>query len=204
MLWLHYMKPTSAETRRNTAKELWDTLKFIILAAAIVIPIRMFVFQPFIVSGESMYPTFHNADYLIIDEFGYYFKEPKRGDVIVFHYPKDPKRYFIKRIIGLPGETVIFKDRGVYIKNSENPDGVKLSEPYLSQITIPGEQQEVTVTPNNYFVMGDNRGFSSDSRSWGLLPKENITGRPGLRLLPLNSISYKPGSLEKFIDNTEQ
>lgn len=203
MLWLHYMKPTPEETHRNTAKELWDTIKFIILAAAIVIPIRMFVFQPFIVSGESMYPTFHNADYLIIDEFGYYFKEPKRGEVIVFHYPNEPKRYLIKRIIGLPGETVIFKNNDVYIKNDENPDGVKLSEPYISQNTIPGNDTEIKVTNDHYFVMGDNRGFSSDSRTWGLLPRENITGRPGLRLLPLSDISYKPGSLEKFTDNTQ-
>ncbi len=192
------MKNTSEELKRSAAKELWDTIKFIILAAVIVIPIRMFIFQPFIVSGESMYPTFNNADYLIVDEFSYHFKEPKRGDVVIFKYPNDPKRYFIKRIIGLPGETVVLKDHGVYIKNTENPDGVKLSESYLKQITIPGEQSEITVTADHYFVMGDNRGFSSDSRAWGLLPIENITGTAGLRLFPLKSISYKPGSLQKF------
>lgn len=198
MLFLTHMNQTPSEVKRTAAQELWSTLKFILLAAIIVIPIRMFVFQPFIVSGESMYPTFNNADYLIIDEFSYYLHEPKRGDVIVFHYPNDPKRYFIKRIIGLPGETVIFKNRNVYIKNAENPDGIKLSEPYLSQITIPGEKTEVTVGADNYFVMGDNRGFSSDSRAWGLLPRKNIVGTAGLRLLPLKSISYKPGSLQKF------
>lgn len=197
------MKPTPEEARRNAAKELWDTLKFIILAAVIVIPIRMFIFQPFIVNGESMYPTFHNADYLIINEFKYHFTEPKRGDVVVFRYPKDTSRYFIKRIIGLPGETVIFKNHEVYIKNEENPDGVKLSEPYLSQITIPGESKEATVTPDNYFVMGDNRGFSSDSRTWGLVPKEDITGEPYLRLLPLNNVSYKPGALEQFTETAQ-
>ncbi len=200
MIWLHYMKPTPEEARRNAAKELWDTLKFILLAAIIIIPIRMFVFQPFIVNGDSMYPTFHNADYLIINEFRYYFNEPKRGDVVVFRYPKDTSRFFIKRIIGLPGETVIFKNNGVYIKNSENPDGVKLAEPYLSQITIPGEKKEILVTEGNYFVMGDNRGFSSDSRSWGLVPKKDINGQPDLRLFPLNNIDYKPGALEKFIE----
>ena len=171
------MSSSPEETKRNTAKELWDTLKFILLAALIVIPIRMFVFQPFIVSGESMYPTFNNADYLIIDEFSYYLHDPKRGDVVVFHYPNDPKRYFIKRIIGLPGDTIIFKDRGVYIKNSENPDGLKLSEPYLSQITIPGEKTEVVVGEDEYFVMGDNRDNSNDSRYWGFVPQENILGR---------------------------
>lgn len=194
------MNHSSEEIKKSTAKELWDTVKFILLAALIVIPIRMFIFQPFIVSGESMYPTFNNADYLIVDEFSYHFKDPKRGDVIIFKYPNDPKRYFIKRVIGLPGETVVFKDHGVYIKNTDNPDGVKLSEPYLKQITIPGEKTEINVTSGHYFVMGDNRGFSSDSRAWGLLRESNITGTAGLRLLPLKAISYKPGSLQKFED----
>jgi signal peptidase I len=93
------MHSPAEETRKSTAQELWDILKFIVLAIVIVIPIRMFIFQPFVVSGESMYPTFHDADYLIVDEFSYYFHEPKRGDVIIFHYPNDPKKYFIKRVI---------------------------------------------------------------------------------------------------------
>lgn len=192
------MQSSSSDVKRNTAKELWDTLKFILLAAIIVIPIRFFLFQPFIVSGESMYPTFNNADYLIVDEISYYLKDPARGDVVIFHYPNDPKRYFIKRVIGLPGETVIFKNNAVYIKNAEYPEGIKLSEPYLSQVTTPGGQTEVEVTEDNYFVMGDNRGFSSDSRAWGLLPRKNMVGKAGLRLLPLKDISYKPGSIQKF------
>lgn len=198
MLWYFYMQSSSSDVKRNTAKELWDTLKFILLAAIIVIPIRFFLFQPFIVSGESMYPTFNNADYLIVDEISYYLKDPARGDVVIFHYPNDPKRYFIKRVIGLPGETVVFKNNAVYIKNAEYPEGIKLSEPYLSQVTTPGGQTEVEVTEDNYFVMGDNRGFSSDSRAWGLLPRKNMVGKAGLRLLPLKDISYKPGSIQKF------
>ena len=198
MLWYFYMQSSSSDVKRNTAKELWDTLKFILLAAIIVIPIRFFLFQPFIVSGESMYPTFNNADYLIVDEISYYLKDPARGDVVIFHYPNDPKRYFIKRVIGLPGETVVFKNNAVYIKNAEYPEGIKLSEPYLSQVTTPGGQTEVEVTQDNYFVMGDNRGFSSDSRAWGLLPRKNMVGKAGLRLLPLKDISYKPGSIQKF------
>lgn len=191
-------EPTLNHIKKHTAKELWETIKFIIIAALIVVPIRMFIFQPFIVSGESMYPTFNNGDYLIVDEISYRFHEPKRGDVIVFRYPENPKRFFIKRVIGLPGETVVFKNRSVYIQNEEQPDGIKLSEPYLSQITIPGEETRVTVLPGHYFVMGDNRGFSSDSRAWGQLPKENIIGYAGLRLLPLTALDYKPGSLDKF------
>ncbi len=192
------MKSLSRENIQNTARELWEILKFVFIAGIIVIPIRMYIFQPFIVSGESMYPTFKDSDYLIIDEFTYHLKEPKRGDVIVFRYPKDPKRFFIKRIIGIPGDTVVLKNRGVYIENAENPDGYKVDEPYLDQITVPGEKSRITVTPGNYFVMGDNRNYSSDSRVWGLLPEQNIVGVAGLQLLPLSEISYKPGSLKEF------
>lgn len=195
-----YMDSTLRKTRREIARDLWETIKFILLAAIIVIPIRLFVFQPFIVSGESMYPTFNNRDYLIVDELSYRFHEPKRGDVIVFRYPNDPKRFFIKRVIGLPGETLIFKDRAVYLKSANQSAETLLDEPYLKQITIPGEIKEITVDPNHYFVMGDNRGASSDSRSWGQLPRENIIGSAGLRLLPLSDISYKPGSIGKFIE----
>lgn len=194
------MDSTLRKTRKEIARDLWETIKFIILAAIIVIPIRLFVFQPFIVSGESMYPTFHNGDYLIVDELSYRFHEPRRGDVIVFRYPNDPKRFFIKRVIGLPGETLIFRDRAVYLKSTEHPEGELINEPYLKQITIPGENREVTVDPDHYFVMGDNRGASSDSRAWGQLPRENITGNAGLRLLPLSDISYRPGSIEKFTE----
>lgn len=195
-----YMDSTLRKTRKEIARDLWETIKFILLAAIIVIPIRLFVFQPFIVSGESMYPTFHNGDYLIVDELSYRFHEPRRGDVIVFRYPNDPKRFFIKRVIGLPGETLIFKDRAVYLKSANQSAETLLDEPYLKQITIPGENREVTVDPDHYFVMGDNRGASSDSRAWGQLPKENVIGAAGLRLLPLSDVSYRPGSIEKFTE----
>jgi signal peptidase I len=190
------------KTRKETARDVWETIKFIILAALIVIPIRLFVFQPFIVSGESMYPTYHNADYLIVDELSYRFHNPKRGDVIVFRYPNDPSRFFIKRIIGLPGDILLFKNRAVYLKTDAHPDGEIINEPYLKQITVPGEQAEITVNPDHYFVMGDNRGASSDSRMWGQLPRKNIIGVSGLRLLPISDIAWRPGSVSKFI-NTE-
>jgi signal peptidase I len=186
------------KTRKETARDIWETIKFIALAALIVIPIRLYVFQPFIVSGESMYPTYQNTDYLIIDELSYRFNEPKRGDVIVFRYPNDPSRFFIKRIIGLPGDTLLFKDRAVYLKTDTNPNGELINEPYLKQITIPGGQSQVTVDPEHYFVMGDNRGASSDSRAWGQLPRKNIIGIAGLRLLPISDIAWRPGSLAKF------
>jgi len=193
-----FINPRVQGTQQKIAHEIWELIQFVILAALIIIPIRMFVFQPFIVSGESMYPTFHSGDYLIIDEISLRFREPQRGDVIVFRYPEDPKRFFIKRVIGLPGETITFKDRSVYIKNETYPEEFKLDEPYIAQITIPGNISKLTVSEGNYFVLGDNRGFSSDSRSWGELPEENIIGYAGLRLLPVNNISYKPGALKHF------
>jgi len=177
-------------------ENFWDLIKFAVIALLIVIPIRMFVAQPFLVSGESMFPTFHDGEYLIVDELSYIIGQPHRGDVIVFRYPGDTKRFFIKRIIGLPNEEVSIKNGVVTIINSENPKGFTLDEPYID---------EKFDTTNNYktgdgeyFVMGDNRNRSSDSRTWGeplitKLTNKLIIGRAYLRLLPLKDISYLPG-----------
>ena len=170
---------------------LWDLVKFAIIALVIVIPIRMFIAQPFVVSGESMFPTFHNGEYLIVDELSYIIGQPYRGDVIVFRYPNDTKRFFIKRIIGLPDEEVSINNGTVTIINKENPNGFTLTEPYID------EQFNTTASfktgVGEYFVMGDNRNRSSDSRTWGILPSKLLIGRAYLRLLPLKSISYLPG-----------
>lgn len=169
-----------------------ELLKFILVAALIVVPLRLFVAQPFIVSGESMVPTFQNGQYLIVDELSYHFGAPERGDVIVFRYPKDPSQFFIKRIIGLPGETVRIQGGAVYIDHPGAP-GAALEEPYIVNHGNGGDQT-VTLGANDYFVMGDNRPESSDSRSWGVLPRSNIIGRAFVRLLPLSSIGILPGS----------
>lgn len=184
---------------QQKSESFWDLVRFAIIACIIVIPIRMFVAQPFLVNGSSMVPTFHNGDYLIIDELTYRFNDPKRGDVVVFRYPFDPKRHFIKRIIGLPNETVIFKDGGVIIKNDTHPEGLPLSEPYISNPVVLNASY--TLGPDEYFVMGDNRPASSDSRSWGSLKRELITGRTLVRLFPISDIGLFPG---KHIEiNTE-
>jgi len=173
---------------------IWDLIKFVILAIVIVMPIRMFIAQPFVVSGESMYPTFKDKEYLIIDELSYLTGEPKRGDVIVFRYPNDTKRFFIKRVIGLPNETIIIDKGAIKIINDLNPDGFFLEEPYLN------EKFDTTSTyqtnQKEFFVLGDNRNKSSDSRYWGILPRKLIVGRAYLRLLPIKNISYLPGSIE--------
>lgn len=173
-------------------KDILDFIKYIVIAILIVIPVRMFIAQPFIVSGESMFSTFLDGDYLIIDEISYHLGQPHRGDVVVFKYPLDPTRFFIKRIIGLPNEDITIKDGAITIINKENPDGFVLDEPYLKQDFK--DNFDFKTGDKEYFAMGDNRARSSDSRSWGVLPEDLIIGRAFVRLLPLNSISYLPGS----------
>jgi signal peptidase I len=176
------------EKRDNFFTEL---LKFAIIAVIIVAPIRLFVAKPFIVSGASMDPTFATGQYLIVDELSYHFESPKRGEVIVFKYPKDPSQYFIKRIIGLPGETVHITGGNVSITKTDGTT-VPLTESYVKNIGN-GADMVVTLPPGQYFVMGDNRPESSDSRYWGELPRANIVGRAFVRLLPVNEIGIFPG-----------
>jgi len=183
---------TTQAPKESRAHSFWEMVRFAILALLIVIPIRTFVAQPFIVSGNSMVPTFHDNEYLIVDELSYRFNEPKRDDVIVFHYPKDTTKFFIKRIIGLPGDTLTIDGSKVTIKNDKNPEGFVMDEPFVKNQS--SNQLSITLGEGEYFVMGDNRIASSDSRIWGTLPKNLIVGRAFIRLLPLSNIGYLPGS----------
>lgn len=176
----------------------WDLLKFAVISLAVVIPIRMWIAQPFVVSGESMYPTFDNGQYLIVDEISYILGNIHRGDVVIFRYPGDTKRFFIKRLIGLPNEKIIVTDKDVTIINKDNPNGFKLTEPYINE-KIFTQTGEYTTGDGEYFVMGDNRNKSSDSRTWGESTPTKLTnklmiGKAFLRLLPFNKVSYLPGN----------
>lgn len=164
-----------------------EFLKIIILALVIVAPIRYFVFQPFIVSGESMLPNFENSDYLIVDELSYRFSAPQRGDVIVLDYPNDPAQHFIKRIIGLPGETVSIAGGVVTITNDSGK--TVLHEEYIPANFRTDGNLKMQLGQDEYFVMGDNREHSFDSRSWGAVPAKDIVGKPIVRLFPFNAIS---------------
>lgn len=176
-----------------------EIIRFSIIALIIVVPIRMFIAQPFIVSGASMEDTFQSGEYLIVDQVSYYLEDPRRGDVIVFRYPRDPAKFFIKRIIGVPGDTIIIETGTVKIKNEANPDGFLLDEPYVSAMN--GHDSIVEeLGEREYFVMGDNRDASSDSRSWGVLQKDRIIGRAFLRLFPPSELALFPG--EYFINST--
>lgn len=177
---------------KTAGREIWDFARILIVAALIVAPIRYFVAQPFIVKGASMEPAFHHWNYLIIDEASYFFREPERGEVIVFRFPLDPSEYFIKRIIGLPGETVTIAESKVMLdKNSADRPGA-LDEAYLPPGTVTAGERSWTLGPDQYFVMGDNRAVSLDSRKWGALPRKNIIGRVAFRAWPLDLVGLQP------------
>jgi len=177
----------------SKSKEVWDfileTVKLVVISLAIIIPIRYYLVQPFFVKGASMEANFHDGDYLLIDEISYRLGEPSRGDVIVFRYPENPSQFYIKRIIGLPGETIEVKNDAVTIYNGESPTGLVLSEDYLSDFQQTMGNERVRLEDGEYFVMGDNRLQSSDSRRWGSVNKSLIIGRAFLRLWPLTRIT---------------
>lgn len=178
---------------KNFLSFLAEIFKIAAIALVIVLPIRYFLFQPFIVKGESMSPSFESGDYLIVDEISYRFAGPQRGDVIIFKYPKDESQRFIKRIIGLPGETVVIENGQVFVSSGQvNVKDAVLDEKYLpSDIKTYGDTN-IALKANEYFVMGDNRTYSYDSRSWGIVPRENIIGKAFLRLYPVTELSAIP------------
>lgn len=184
--------PSTPSKERKEKSFLRELLEFLVIALIIIVPVRAFIAQPFVVSGPSMDPTFASGDYLIVDELSYRFRDPHRGDVIVMRYPNDPSEFFIKRIIGLPGETISINNTSVRIQNTKHPEGFILDEPYIAY-TGNGLNQRVVLGTEEYFVMGDNRPHSSDSRLWGVLPESHIIGRPFVRLYPVSTIDYAPG-----------
>lgn len=171
---------------------LVDSLKILIIALLIVVPIRTFLFQPFIVKGSSMEPNYRSGDYLIIDELSYKLKDPQRGEVIVFKYPLNPANKYIKRIIGLPGEKIEISDGVIYITKDEElfkiNESLYMLEDDLNKWTNNINIEALILGENEYFVMGDNRNYSSDSRKWGAVPRENITGRMMFRFSPIEVI----------------
>jgi signal peptidase I len=172
-------------------ESIWDIVKFIILALVIVLPIRMFIAQPFLVKGRSMDPILHERDYLIVDELSYHLRSPKRGEVIVFKFPLNPKEHFVKRVIGLPGDTVQIINGQVTVITKSGKK-VLLDEPYVKNHSYES-LVDITVPEGNLFVMGDNRAESYDSRMWKFLPLKMATGRALVRLYPFNQIDYLPG-----------
>jgi len=182
---------------------LWEIVKVFFWALIIIIPIRVFLLQPFFVQGASMEPNFEDGDYLIVNELGYKktnvdfdnfhffsvnsFKNLERNDIAVFRYPRNPQQFFIKRVVALPGEEIRIESGKVTIFNDENPNGLVLDEQaYLPQGVITSPDVIMKLKDNEYFVMGDNRQFSHDSRAWGPVHKDEIIGKVMLRAWPIN------------------
>lgn len=161
-----------------------ELIKIVILAGITIGLVRYFLFKPFYVKGQSMEPNFYEQEYLIVDELSYRFREPERGEVVVFKSPTQEKDYLLKRIVGMPGERVRVVDNKVIIYNEDNPQGGVLQEEYLTE-TTPGSVM-YTLGPDQYFVMGDNRDASYDSRRFGPVSEDDIIGKVFFRGWPLS------------------
>lgn len=183
--------PPENNPSRDFLSFIWDLLKTFVIVFVIAYAIRYFLVQPFVVEGASMLPNFEDKEYLLAEKISYSFSEQKRGDVVIFSPPTNPQVNYIKRIIGLPGETIKIANNQVTIINNENPSGVVLNENYLQKgvKTYPPDNKDlfqIKIPDDSYFVMGDNREHSSDSREWGALPSVNIIGRTWLIIKPLD------------------
>jgi len=191
-------QPDSGQDYSGVGSFILEIIKIVALAFIIIVPIRVFLFQPFFVQGASMEPNFEDGQYLIINELGYKetdlgfynvepFKIMPRQQVFVFRYPLDTSKFFIKRVIGLPGETVQIKDDQITIFNSSHPNGFVLDESaYLDKSVITEGDMTVSLKDNEYFAMGDNRMYSSDSRAWGPVPEQDVIGKVVLRAWPVD------------------
>ncbi len=193
------------ENRKQEKGFFIELIKTVFLALLIVAPIKMFIIQPFFVHGASMQPNFHDGDYLIVKELGYKttaiaagdkkivtvkpFKKLKREDVVVFRNPNNQSQFFIKRVIGLPGERVVIANGKIKIYNEENKSGFVLDEKtYLPANIFTGRSRDFNLKSGEYVVLGDNRNNSSDSRYWGILNEDLIIGKVMLRAWPVQDL----------------
>lgn len=188
---LSHLKPIEASPAHDFFDFLFELLKTGVIVVIFALLIRYFAIQPFIVDGSSMLPNYTDKEYLLAEKISYLIGDPGRGDVIVFQYPKNPSLNYIKRIIGLPGETVEINNDQIKVINSAHPNGLILTETYIPKDSLTEVTQanglKVTLKDNEFFVLGDNREHSSDSREWGILPRSNILGRSWLSIAKLNS-----------------
>ncbi len=193
----------SKKLRRNLIK--WKILeknespgKLLLLILSILIIIKLiqsFIIQPFLVDGGSMLPNLQSGELLLIDKLTFDVNNLKRGDIIVFRHVKNDQydgRFFIKRLIGLPGDTVTVENGVTTIYNKENPDGMILDESFIKHKDNI-KNLNITLNNNEYVAFGDNRAESYDSRSWGVINKKDISGKAVFRIYPFNEITTDPG-----------
>jgi len=187
-LWFWKTFVTSKSSDQSTALKNWYQLaKGIDILLILGLFFRSFVLQPFLVEGSSMEPNYHNQEFLLVDRASYKFKQPQRGEVIIFQFPKNIDEDYIKRIVGLPGENIKIENGQIFI------NGLLLNENYLPSNTQtdvranPEDTLNITLNPGEYFVLGDNRDNSSDSREWGTVPEKNIIGRAWLIAYPFEN-----------------
>ena len=178
---------------RNLLKSLWlfflDFIETIVIALAIFVVVYRFLFQPHQVRGNSMFDNFHDGEYLLTDKIDYRFHQPSRGDVVVFKAPKHEEYDYIKRIVGLPGDQVSIKGGQVLINNEKLDESGYLDPRTITRAGMYAEEGLIITVPiGSYFVMGDNRNNSSDSRDWGPVPIENIVGKAWVRYWPINQL----------------
>ncbi len=171
---------------------IFDFLQSIVVVMAIMVMIYLFVMSPQEIKGASMEPSFVNGEYILTNKILFKLRDPERGDVVIFKSPSNPEIDYIKRIIGLPADTVSLKNNVIYVNDT------KVEEPYLAAgISIFGgsylrENQEVIIPEGKYFVMGDNRPHSADSREFGPIPKEDFIGKAFLRYWPFTKLGLVP------------
>jgi signal peptidase I len=166
---------------------IWEMVKVVAVSLLIVLPIRYFLVQPFYVKGSSMEPNFHDYEYLIIDEISYRFNEPQHGQVVVMRDPLEKSKYFIKRIIGIPGDTILIKD-GQVSRNGEALNETAYLSPSV-ETTGPIAVLDITLGDNEYYVMGDNRAASFDSRRFGPIDRSALIGRVWVRAWPVTKFT---------------
>lgn len=174
---------TTEEKQRQETNWVREALETLIPAVLLALVINVFLAQATRVYGQSMEPTLHTDQRIVVEKLSYKFHPPQRGDVVVLRLPQDPSELLIKRVVGLPGEMLSIHDGRVWI------DGQPLDEPYLSQTTF-GDRAPQVIPEDHIFVMGDNRGFSNDSRSFGLVPYDNIIGRAWFSYWPPDQIGF--------------
>ncbi|OGG29518.1 signal peptidase I [Candidatus Gottesmanbacteria bacterium RIFCSPLOWO2_01_FULL_49_10] len=180
------------EGLKRVVAAFFDFLQGIVVIMAVMVMIYLFIVSPQEINGASMEPNFHNGEFILTNKIEYKFHEPKRGEVVIFKSPRNKDVDYIKRIIGLPGDTVLLKDNKLYV------NGNPVDEPYLSPgVNVFGgsylrEGAEEIVPEGSYFVAGDNRPHSSDSREFGPIPKEDFIGKAFLRYWPFSQFGWVP------------